>query len=85
MVVDGFEIFAFQFKGFYSRILLQYQGDVAHHVFHEFRVVVCAFGHIFFIRPFEQAVKLAGCLPFHPIQHFFDFDGRVGVQVHGNV
>lgn len=37
-------------------------GDVADHVLDEFRVVVGAFGDVFFVGPLEQAVELARSL-----------------------
>ena len=58
MVVDRFEVFRFDDIGVDTRFGVEAGGDVAHHVFDEFGVVVGAFGDVFFVRALEQAVQL---------------------------
>ena len=74
MVVDRFEVLGFDDIGVDSAFGVEPSGDVAHHVFHKFRIVVGAFGDEFLVRALEQPVQFAGCLRFHQLDDFLDPD-----------
>ena len=93
VVVDGLEIFRFEFVGGDPVVVVQSGSDVSDEVFDEFRVVVGAFGDVFFVWPFQQAVEFAGGFPLHYVDQVFNpdmvgelrIDGDVGTLVVGAV
>ena len=85
MVVDRFEILTLDDETLDAFVGNQRSSDIAHHIFHEFRVFVGFFGNVFFIGAFEQAVELAACLCLHIIDDFLNTDFGIGSQADGNV
>jgi len=65
VIVDGLEIFGFNNVRINAAFSIQSGGDVADHVFDKLRVVVGAFGDVFFVRALEQAKQLAGSFLFN--------------------
>ena len=62
MVVDRLEVLRFDPVRPHPVVAVELDGDVAHHVLDELRIVVGALGNVFLVRALEQAVQFAGGL-----------------------
>ena len=85
MVVDGFKIFAFHRELAHAAVVAQTGGDIAHHVFNKFRVLIRALGDVFFVWALEQAIQLARSLFFHQINQLIDLYLAGVAQIDGDV
>ena len=85
VIVNRLEIFRFDGIGINARLGVEAGGNVAHHVFNEFGIVVGVFSHIFFIRPLEQAVEFAGSNFFDEPNDFLNPDQLSDAGGHGHM
>ena len=72
MVVDRLKILRFHHVPVDALVPVQHGGDIAHHVFHEFGIVVGALGDELLVRALEQAVELARSLFLNHVDEVLD-------------
>ena len=54
VVVDALEIFGLNLVPRHVWMLIQAHRYIPHQIFHKNRILKCALGHVFFVRPLEQ-------------------------------
>ena len=72
VVVDGLVIHGFDSEPFDLRVLSCLHGNVADKVFNKNGIVIGTLGHGFFIRSFEDAIKLAASAGFDEFDEILD-------------
>ena len=54
--MNRFKVFSLDYVALYALITIEATGDVPHHVFDKFWIVICPFGNELFVRPLQEAV-----------------------------
>lgn len=81
VVVDGLEVHGLNTEPFDLGMLASFDGNVTHEVFDENGIVVGTLGDGFFVRAFEDAVKLAAGAGLDELDEVLDPNGLV--EAHG--
>ena len=85
VIMYRFEIFGLEHILSNTVVLVQLTGDIPHHVFDKFWIIIGTLGHVFFIRALQQSVEFTRGLSFDDIDELFNPDETTGFGVDGYV
>ena len=85
VVMDALEIFGFNLVPCHVRMLIQAHRHIPHQIFHKNRILKCALGYVFFIRPFEQGIQLAAGRGFNQLDNVLNPNRITASELHGHL
>ena len=85
VVVDALEIFGLNLVPCHVRMLIQAHRHIPHQIFHKNRILKCALGHVFFIRPLEQGKQLAAGRGFNQLDNVLNPNSLTAAELHGHL
>ena len=85
VVVDALKIFGFHLVPRHVWMLIQAHRYIPHKIFHKNRILKCALGHVFFIRPLEQGKQLAAGRGFNQLDNVLNPNCLTAAELHGHL